>query len=134
MKITNDIDTIKKVLDGILELIYTVNEYQSGYIHTATELECVLSGEPSDELIRKRQTEFQNGWTYTIGKNWIRVIHNGEVYAFICINKNSKKKWMKVGDILRPASYAQPSLNFNRGNVLMGASTWKRYITKKGII
>lgn len=131
-----EMDTLKDILDGIVELIESVNDYQSGYITAATELECIGAGaeETSKSLAENRINTFKSKWSYIIGKNWIRVVHDEKVYAFVCIDKTPKKKWMKMGDILRPATNNQPSLNFNRGNVLDGGVSWKRYISKKGIV
>ena len=134
MNIKQDIDTLKDVLDGITAFTDSVTEYQCGFACPAIELQAAL--DPSLDVkaeVEKFATNYKNAWTLEVGKNWIRVIHEGEVYAFVCIDKNPKKTWLQVGDILRPASYAQPSLNFNRGNVIHGRRTWLKYITAKGI-
>jgi len=134
-EMVKDITELKSVLDGVVDFVNDVNDYNAGYIEAATQLELIGAGVEvtSNGLAEKRITNFKNQWTYIVGKNWIRIVHGDKVYAFVCIDKSPKKKWMKIGDILRPASNAQPSLNFNRGNVLVAAS-WKRYISKKGII
>lgn len=133
LDIKQDFETYSDILDGILLMINSVNEYNAGFITSATKLE--LDGEKQevvDRIVKERIENFERNWTYTLGSNWIRVIHGDTVYAFVCVSKKPVKKWMKMGDILKPASFAQPSLNYSRGNVL--TKTWIDYVGKEGVI
>ena len=51
------------------------------------------------------------------GKKYIKIVQDTGVFCFIA---KENFKWFKKGDILKAASWATPSLNSPRGNVLEG--------------
>jgi len=51
------------------------------------------------------------------GKKYIKIVQDTGVFCFIA---KENFKWFKKGDILKAASWATPSLNSARGNVLTG--------------
>lgn len=66
-------------------------------------------------IILKMREEFKNGMRYEVGRKYIRVICGSSCHSFIV--KKTDGKW-KEGDILMAGSWAGPSTNFIRGNIL----------------
>jgi len=90
----------QNIKDGIQNLINaSIEDYNIG-----TKLESM-------------KEEFANSWVVKEGPKYIKIIRKGSVHAFI-VKKDFKH--FKVGDVLKPASWAAPALNSPRGNVLEG--------------
>ena len=90
----------QNIKDGIQNLINaSIEDYNIG-----TKLESM-------------KEEFANSWIVKEGPKYIKIIRKGSVHAFI-VKKDFKH--FKVGDVLKPASWAAPALNSPRGNVLEG--------------
>jgi len=66
--------------------------------------------------------EFENKCSVKPGQNYIKVIRENSVHAFVIKKLTAKTEAMgfKVGDILKPAGWRAPALNKARGNVLEG--------------
>jgi hypothetical protein len=60
--------------------------------------------------------EYKVDTEFKIGRNYVKLIHNGSVKGFIVISKKDKK--FAYGDLLKAASWTSPARNFPRGNVL----------------
>ena len=52
------------------------------------------------------------------GKKYLKVVRDGSAWAFIVNVTNDAK--FSLGDILKPANWATPTRNAERGNVLTG--------------
>ena len=66
----------------------------------------------------KEQVELWDNKTKIMpGKKYIKIVQDTGVFCFIA---KENFKWFKKGDILKAASWATPSLNSPRGNVLSG--------------
>lgn len=61
--------------------------------------------------------EYYETIRYQEGSKYIKVIQGSSVHSFI-VKQNSGK--FRRGDILKPASWKAPAMNFARGNVLDG--------------
>jgi uncharacterized protein YeeX (DUF496 family) len=64
---------------------------------------------------------YNNSISYKVGKKYIKIISNNSVSAFIVNVENDKN--FRLGDIVKPASWAAPARNFARGNVIDGGYT-----------
>ena len=73
---------------------------------------------PNNEVRKKMNKEFSDGFVEKTGSKYIKIIANNSVTAFIV--KTDKDNKFKQGDILKPAGYAAPARNSARGNVLDG--------------
>ena len=90
----------QNIKDGIQKLINaSIEDYNIGTKHESMK------------------EEFANSWVVKEGPKYIKIIRKGSVHAFI-VKKDFKH--FKVGDVLKPASWAAPALNSPRGNVLEG--------------
>lgn len=87
-----------------------------------------MNGE--SEIQAKMRDDFAKSLTHSVGKNYIKILHNGATHGFIVINPNDKQ--FKFGDLLKAASWAQPAKNFSRGNIF-NLEACKRYIKWTGI-
>ena len=58
--------------------------------------------------------EFCEKVTYTVGRNYIKIISNDSAHSFIVAKET---KGFKKGDILMAASWNAPATNFARGNI-----------------
>ena len=65
---------------------------------------------------------FENNCRVQPGQNYIKIVRENSVHAFVIKKLTDKTKAMgfKVGDILKPAGWKAPALNKARGNVLEG--------------
>ena len=74
---------------------------------------------PKDEVRKKMCEEYENNYTITYGKKYIKITEKGGgVKAFVVGVDNDKV--FKKGDILKPAGYNAPARNAARGNILEG--------------
>ena len=74
---------------------------------------------PKDEVRKKMCEEYENNFTITYGKKYIKITEKGGgVKAFVVGVDNDKV--FKKGDILKPAGWAAPARNAARGNILEG--------------
>ena len=64
----------------------------------------------TDRMIER----FEDSLTFKEGRKYIKIIERGCVWGFIV---KGEDKQFKVGDILKPASWAAPTRNAARGNV-----------------
>ena len=95
-----NVQPAQNIKDGIQNLINaSIEDYNIG-----TKLESM-------------KEEFANSWVVKEGPKYIKIIRQNAVHAFI-VKKDFKH--FKVGDVLKPASWAAPALNSPRGNVLEG--------------
>ena len=95
-----NVQPAQNIKDGIQNLINaSIEDYNIG-----TKLESM-------------KEEFANSWVVKEGPKYIKIIRQNAVHAFI-VKKDFKH--FKVGDVLKPASWAAPALNQPRGNVLEG--------------
>lgn len=58
--------------------------------------------------------EFNSDFEVLEGRKYTKIVRNGSVWGFVV--KGDDKKF-KVGDILKPASWATPARNAARGNI-----------------
>ena len=65
---------------------------------------------------------FEKNCSVKPGQNYIKVIRDNSVHAFVIKKLTAKTEAMgfKIGDILKPAGWQAPALNKARGNVLEG--------------
>src|SRR5210317_1282055 len=66
--------------------------------------------------------EFENKCSVQPGQNYIKIIRDNSVHAFVIkkLTPKTEAKGFKVGDILKPAGWQAPALNKPRGNVFEG--------------
>jgi hypothetical protein len=90
---------------------------------TANFTDCLSDSEAdavSLQYAKERIADFNNRIRVTRGSKYLKVSTNGGAHTFIALVDSGK---FKVGDILKPVSWAAPALNFRRGSVL-DPSTW----------
>jgi len=80
-----------------------------------------LSGKPRTEIQARMLDEFIDNLRIAEGNKYIKVITGSSVWGFV-VNTDKDKKFRK-GDILMAASYAAPTRNKARGNILDGGYT-----------
>ena len=74
---------------------------------------------PKDEVTKKMNEDYENNFTITYGKKYIKITEKGGgVKAFVVGVDNDKK--FRKGDILKAAGYNAPARNAARGNILDG--------------
>jgi len=81
----------------------------------------------------ERIAKFAEGFLIKKGRKYIKICHNGAAWAFI-VNTHKDEIFAK-GDILKPACWASPIRNRQRGNVYHGDSvnwTGPAYISHRG--
>ena len=104
------------------ELVNEVNQEQELF-----ELVDKLCKDLANEHLKQYPSLTEYTWSYEVGRKYIKVIQNSgsqrSVWGFI--NKTEFKKGLcgitfKVGDVLKAASWATPTLNSPRGNLFDG--------------
>ena len=80
------------------------------------ELKNWSTGDPNirSSMIAK----FNEGLNFKVGQKYIKIISGGSVWGFVVNTENDSK--FKMGDILKPASWASPTRNAARGNIVNG--------------
>jgi hypothetical protein len=72
----------------------------------------------SDEKIEALVSEFREGFEIAPGRKYLKIIHTHYnqryVWGFVVLKDGGK---FKRGDLLKPASWAQPATNAARGNI-----------------
>jgi len=68
------------------------------------------------EIRERMEKEYADRLRYEVKKKYIKVSSGGSVCCFV-VNVHNDKKF-RFGDILKPASWAGPTKNFARGNIL----------------
>lgn len=63
------------------------------------------------------QKRYEDGFTFSKGKKYIKVMNSGSAWGFIVLKDDDK---FKRGDILLAASWSAPARNHARGNILEG--------------
>jgi hypothetical protein len=108
-------------LDHIMQ---SYSNLQSSFTDCLTGSEAseadALSLQLAKERAKERIADFNARVRVTRGSKYLKVATNGSVHTFIALVDSGK---FKVGDILKPVSWAAPALNFRRGSVL-DPSTW----------
>ena len=88
------------------------------------------AGSATDSVKEQMIQAFKDGLSYTIGRNYIKIISsrndsNKTVHSFIVLKPT---KGFEIGDILKAAGWNAPATNFKRGNVFelwsLPAITW----------
>ena len=74
---------------------------------------------PKDEVRKKMCEEYENNFTISYGKKYIKITEKGGGVKGFVVNTDNDKKFKK-GDILKAAGYAAPARNAARGNILEG--------------
>lgn len=74
-------------------------------------------GKVEDNIREQMSQEFEKSITVEAGMKYLKIVTRGSVHSFVCLQDNGK---FKRGDILKPASWRGPAMNFARGNVLDG--------------
>jgi len=60
--------------------------------------------------------EYKVKSTFKVGRNYVKLIHDGSAIGFIVVSK--KDKMFEYGDLLKSASWSAPARNYSRGNAL----------------
>lgn len=103
------------------QLVNKVNQEQDLY-----QLVDKLCKDLADEHIKQFPTLKDYNWNYEVGRKYIKVIQNNQyqrsVWGFINLTEFTNKKGVKfqVGDVLKAAGWATPTLNAPRGNLFDG--------------
>lgn len=65
--------------------------------------------------------------TYTKGRKFVKIMDEGRVWAFVSMEDGFHKTyWIKVGDLMKPASYRTPAMH-SRGNIFTGTAKYDFY-------
>lgn len=83
------------------------------------------SGYANDSIRTKMVEEFNNSLSIEEGSKYYKIVRGGSVWGFVVKTDTDKK--FKRGDILKAASWAAPTRNRPRGNVLTGDLSWVRW-------
>ena len=103
------------------QLVNEVNQEQELF-----QLVDKLCKDLADEHIREYPSLNDYNWNYEVGRKYIKVIQNNQyqrsVWGFINLTEFVNKKGVvfKVGDVLKAAGWATPTLNAPRGNLFDG--------------
>jgi hypothetical protein len=73
-------------------------------------------GHSKDKVWADWYDEYKVNADFKIGRNYVKLIHDGTVTGFIVVTK--KDKMFEYGDLLKAASWSAPARNFPRGNAL----------------
>ena len=71
----------------------------------------------SEPHIQQMIADFNASIRIEEGSKYFKIIKQNSVHSFV-VKKDGKK--FRAGDILKPASWKAPAMNFARGNVLEG--------------
>lgn len=71
----------------------------------------------SDTYVQEMIKEYNDAIRIEEGNKYFKIVQRNSVHSFV-VKKDGPK--FRAGDILKPASWRAPAMNFARGNVLEG--------------
>lgn len=71
----------------------------------------------SDTYVQEMIKEYNDAIRIEEGNKYFKIVQRNSVHSFV-VKKDGGK--FRAGDILKPASWRAPAMNFARGNVLEG--------------
>ena len=104
----------------MINIIKSADNLQDGITNmmsAAKEDYAQTMGRNESAYTKQKLEKYDSQTTVKNGKKYVKVIHDRSVFAFIV---KEDFKHFKKGDVLKPASWAAPTLNQPRGNVLKG--------------